>query len=60
MRNLQDKIARLNTYVDVKYLEGTMIRNCSITRAGILRAGDIFGPDLVTVKAKTTRHNMYS
>jgi len=35
-----------------------MIPNCNITRQDILRADDIFGPNLGSVKGETTRRPM--
>jgi len=52
---LQDIIGRPSTEDYRKYVEGNMIPNCNVTRQDILRAEDIFGPNLGSVKGKTTR-----
>jgi len=54
-RALQNVIGRPSTEDFIKYVEGNMIPNCNVTRDDILRAEDIFGPNLESVKGKTTR-----
>ena len=41
----------------LKYVEGNMIPNCDITREDIIRAEDIFRPNLGSIKGMTTRHH---
>jgi len=52
---LQNVIGRPSTEDFIKYFKGNMIPNCNVTREDILRAEDIFGPNLGSVKGKTTR-----
>jgi hypothetical protein len=41
-------------------VKGGMLRNCPITRADILAAEDIFGPNMGSLKGKTVRRkNMH-
>ena len=54
-RSLQDIIGRPSTEDYIKYVEGNMIPNCNVTRQDILRAEDIFRPNLGSVKGETTR-----
>jgi len=57
-RVLQDVIGRPSTEDFINYVEGNIIPNCNITKQDILRAEDIFGPNLGSVKGKTTRRPM--
>jgi hypothetical protein len=54
-RKLQDVVGRPSTRDCVKIVEGGMLRNCPITRANILAAEDIFGPNMGSLKGKTVR-----
>jgi hypothetical protein len=54
-RKLQDVVGRPSTRDHVKIVEGEMLRNCPITRADILAAEDIFGPNMGSLKGKTVR-----
>jgi len=55
---LQDVIGTPSTEDFIKYVKGNMIPNCNITRQDILRAEDKFGPNLGSIKGKTTRRPM--
>jgi len=52
---LQSTIGRPSTEDFIRYVEGNMIPNCNITRDDIIWAEDIFGPNLGSLKGKTTK-----
>jgi hypothetical protein len=57
---LQDVVGGPSTRDCVKIVEGGMLRNCPITRADVLAAEDIFGPNMGSLKGKTVRRkNMH-
>jgi len=52
--DLQNIIGRPSTQDPIKYIENNMIPNCPMTRKDILRAEDIFGPNIRSIKGKMT------
>jgi len=54
-RSIQDIIGCPNTLDYIKYVEQGPIPNCPITKEDIIRAEDILGPNLGSLKGKTTR-----
>jgi hypothetical protein len=56
-RRIQDTIGRPSTRDYVKTVEGGMLQSCPVSRADILAAEDIFGPNLGSLKVRTVRHN---
>ena len=54
-RRLQDTIGRPSTRDYIKIVEGGMLMNCPVTREHVTNAEDIFGPNLGSLKGKTTR-----
>jgi len=54
-RSIQDIIGRPNTTDYIRYVENNMLPNCPITKADIIRAEEILGPNLGSLKGKTTR-----
>jgi hypothetical protein len=55
VRELQNIVGRPSNQDLINYVERNMIPNCPITKQDILRAEDIFGPNLGSIKGKTTR-----
>jgi hypothetical protein len=54
VRELQNIIVRPSNQDLINYVERNMILNCPITKHDILRAEDIFGPNLGSIKGQTT------
>ena len=54
-RSIQDMIGRPSTKDFIKYVEGNMLPNCPINKLDIIRAEEILGPNLGSLKGKTTR-----
>jgi len=53
-RELQNIIGRPSIQDLIKYVDKNLIPNYPVTRQDILRADDIFGPDIGSLKGKTT------
>ncbi len=53
-RKLQNIIGRPSTRTYLHIIDNNLMPNCPITRADILAAEDIFGPNLGSLKGKTT------
>jgi len=54
-RSIQDIIGRPSTKDFIQYVENNMLPNCPINKSDILRAEEILGPNLGSLKGKTTR-----
>jgi hypothetical protein len=54
-RELQIMIGRPSTKDFIRIVLGNQLPNCPVTKADILAAEDIFGPDVGSLKGKTTR-----
>jgi len=54
-RSIQDIIGRPATKDHIEYVEKGLIPNCPITKQDIIRAEDILGPNLGSLKGKTMR-----
>jgi len=52
--DLQNIIGRPSTQDLISYVDKNLIPNCPVTRQDILRAEDIFGPNIGSIKGKTT------
>jgi len=48
--DLQNIIGKLSTQDLIKYIKNNMIMNCPVTKQDILRAEDIFGPNIRAIK----------
>jgi hypothetical protein len=55
-RQLQIKIGRPSTKDFIQIVTSNQLPNCTVTRADIIAAEHIFGPDVGSRKDKTTRH----
>ena len=53
--SIQDTIGHPTTKGYIRYVENNMLPNCPITKANIIHAEDILGPNLGSLKRKTTR-----
>ena len=54
-RSIQDIIRQPSTKDYIRYVENDMLPNCPITKADIIRAEEVLGPNLGSLKGKTTR-----
>jgi hypothetical protein len=54
-RELQIKVGRPSPKQFIQIVAKNQLRNCPITRADIMAAEDIFGPDVGSLQGKTTR-----
>jgi hypothetical protein len=54
VHELQNIIGKPSTQDLIKYIDKNMMLNCPIISQDILRADDIFGPNIGTVRGKTT------
>jgi len=52
-RKVQNQIGRPSLWDYLKIIEGNLLHNCPVTRADIMAAEDIFGPNLGSLKGKT-------
>jgi len=54
-RSIQDIIGQPSTKDYIRYVENNMLPNCPITKADIIHAEEILGPNLGSLKGKMTR-----
>ena len=54
-RKLQTSIGRPSTRTFIHIVNNNLLPNCPVTKRDIMAAEDIFGPDLGSLKGKTTR-----
>ena len=56
-RELQIKIGRPNTKHFIQIVTSNQLPNCPVTRADIIAAEHIFGPDVGSLEGKTVRRS---
>ena len=54
-RKLQKIIGRPTTWAFIYFIENNLLPNCPVNRRDVLRADQIFGPDIGSLKGKTVR-----
>ena len=54
-RKIQKMIGRPTTRAFIHYLDNNLLPNCPVNRRDVLRAEQIFGPDIGSLKGKTVR-----
>jgi len=59
-RELQVKIGWLSLCDIIHIIENNHLPNCPVTKADIMAAERIFGPDIGSLKGKTTQHNPHA
>ncbi|MDG7001628.1 MAG: hypothetical protein JRN15_21225, partial [Nitrososphaerota archaeon] len=59
-RELQVKIGRPSIREFIKIVNDNLLPDCPVTKADIMAAEDIFGPEIGTLKGKTTRRNPHA
>jgi len=59
-RELQIKIGQPSTQDFIHIVDNNHLPNCPITKADIMAAEHIFGPDIGSLKGKTTRRNPHA
>ena len=57
-RKLQKIIGRPTTRAFIYFIENNLLPNCPVNRRDVLRAEQIFGPDLGSLKGKTVRRQL--
>jgi hypothetical protein len=53
---LQRIIGRPSTWHMLHIIDNNLLPNCPVSRSDVIRAEDIFGPDVGSLKGKTVRH----
>ena len=56
-RDIQIRIGRPSTREFIKIVTSNLLKNCPVTKDDILAAEHVFGPDVESLKGKTTRQN---